>query len=110
MKTPILVVTSENWSREGYVVFDDDQIIGGCIPSEWVNQAVEDSDDDDTRADIEVKMTDDFFRENSKIDRFWSDRHILRTGGDYYSYDDDGMCKYLRNITDEEIAELEAQS
>jgi hypothetical protein len=110
-KTPILVVTSDKWSRDSYVVFEDDEIIGGCIPDEWVGKAYSEllenysqgelasnTPDDDampTREQIAAGMEADFFSENSDVDEFWPEHHILRTGSDYYKYDDDGMCEHI---------------
>jgi hypothetical protein len=103
-KTPVLVVTSDKWSRDSYVVFDDDTIIGGCIPDEWVSETltnleIEASDNGDdfdmTREQVASEMEDDFFSDNSDVDEFWPEYHVLRTGNDYYKYDNDGMCKHI---------------
>jgi len=101
-KTPILVVTSDKWSRDSYVVFEDDKTIGGCIPDEWVyeefNELEIDAAENGVENDITIKqiasdMEDDFFADNTTVDEFWPEYHILRTGDDYYTYDDDGMCE-----------------
>jgi hypothetical protein len=97
-KTPILVVTSDKWSCDSYVVFEDDTIIGGCIPDEWVSEKYTEAsefDDEITIEQIAEGMEDDFLSENSDVDEFWPEHHILRTGDDYYTYDDDGMCDHI---------------
>jgi hypothetical protein len=94
-KTPILVVTSDKWSRDSYVVFEDDEIINGCIPGEWIEEVYQDAsefDDEITREQIASGMEDDFFADNTDVDEFWPEYRILRTGDDYYTYTDDGMC------------------
>lgn len=103
-KTPILVVTSDTWSQDSYVVFDDDKIIGEAIPDEWVDEAYqeakreadefgEDGDADKiSRDEIASNMEDDFLSDNTSVDEFWPEHHVLRAGDYYYTYTDDGMC------------------
>ena len=109
-KTPILVVTSENWSRDSYVVFDDDVIIGWCIPDEWVLrslQAAQDEDDIITREAVESGMEDDFFADNTDVDEYWPEHNILKAGDYYYKYSDDGMCTIIDD--DDALAIIKAK-
>lgn len=101
-KTQILVVTNDRWSRDSYVVFEGDKIIGGCIPDEWVSETfsnleMEADDNGDelykTREQVADDMESDFFTENSDVDEFWSEYGILRAGNNYYTYRDDGTCE-----------------
>lgn len=109
-KIPILLVNNDKWSRDTYVVFEDTQILGYCIPDEWItrayNEATEtgmDIADDLTREQIADEMESNFFSENCSVEKFWPEHQILMADGDYYSYDDDGTVEYL---TDTEALEI----
>lgn len=102
-KNPILVVTSDKWSRDSYVVFEGEQVIGSCIPDEWVGEKYDEArehDDEITREQVASEMEDDFFAENTDVDECWPEHHILRAGRDYYIYTDDGMCSWIKDLTD----------
>jgi len=106
LKTPIILVTSDRWSKDIYVVFDDEQILGYCIPDEWINSRfnnVCEYDDKITREQVASEMEDDFRNENTDVDEFWPQYNILRAGSDYYRYTDDGMCS---EIDEDEAPEL----
>ena len=103
-KIPVLLVDNDKWSRDSYVVFEDDQIIGGCIPSEWVDEKFDaicdearemDEPVEITREQVASEMDADFFAENSDIDEYWPQYHILRAGDNYYRYTEDGMAHFI---------------
>jgi hypothetical protein len=107
-KTPILVITSDNWSQQEYIVFDDDEIIGDCIPNEWVDEVYNEllenysqgelasnTPDDDSmpnREQVADGMEEDFFSENTDVDEYWPEYGVLRAGDNYYTYTNDGWC------------------
>lgn len=98
MKTPILLVTSDRWSQDAYVVFDDDQIIGNLIPDEWIGDAYWDAlenDPDATRESVAADMEADFWAENSDIDEAWEEHGICRVGDQYFRYRDDGTGRWI---------------
>lgn len=105
-KTPILLVTSDEWSRDPYVVFEGDKIIGEFIPAEWIDNKYYEAigcGEQISRKQIEQSMYDDFFSENSDIDEFWADCQILRVGDEYYKYYNDGTVTSIDSDNNEEI-------
>lgn len=101
MRIPILVITSDKWSRTPYVVFADDQIADGLIPKTWIDEMFDkaNSHDDDMfipREQIVKQVTHDFKMENTPVDSFCSRKHTLVAGGYAYKYDPKtGMLKKL---------------
>ena len=97
-KSPIIIVTSDRWSRYPIVVFEDDSIIGGAIPDDWINDAYLNQENSDlTREQVASSMEAEFVDENSSVDEFWPEYGICRTGDDYYRYNDDGTAKWIGN-------------
>ena len=95
---PEIIVTSDRWSREPYVVFENDKIIGGAIPDDWINDEYLNQDETDlTRDEIAENMESEFFAENDTVDEFWPEHGICRAGDDYYRYGADGMAKWIGN-------------
>lgn len=97
-KTPILIVTSDRWSRDSYVVFEGDQIIGWCVPDEWVNSAYDEASENDnevTREQVEEEMEEEFFSENTDVDECWTEHGICRAGEQYYRYHEDGTGHWI---------------
>ena len=95
---PEIIVTYDRWSREPYVVFENDKIIGGAIPDDWINDEYLNQDETDlTRDEIAENMESEFFAENDTVDEFWPEYKICRAGDDYYRYGTDGMAKWIGN-------------
>lgn len=100
-KIPVLLVDNDKWSRESYVVFENDPNV---IPEDWIDNAYDDArtqaeDEGEeftaTREQITSKMRADFYSENSDIDEYWPQYHILRAGDNYYRYDEDGRADHI---------------
>ena len=89
MKKPILVIDSDEWSRFPAVFFYDDNVNDFICP-EWV-------DDEVTREELENR----FFSENSAVSEFWPALHILRAGQNFYRYNEDGTCHFIRSVNDD---------
>ena len=103
MNKPILIVTSDKWARDTYIVFEDDPIAGFCIPDDWIDDrmyALEcDGETEITREQLVAEMEKEFFADNSDVDEFWPEYNICRSGDDYYRYDDNGAdAKWLGNF------------
>jgi len=96
-RTPILVVTNDKWSRDTYVVFNDDEIIDNLIPSDWIDSRIEkfESEYPVDRDEIAQGMEEEFFDENDTVDNFWPEKQILQAGTSFYSYTEIGEAKYL---------------
>ena len=95
---PTIIVTSDRWSREPYVVFENDKIIGGAIPDDWINDKYLNQDETSfTRDEIAGNMESEFISENDAVDEFWPVHGICRSGDDFYRYGADGMCKWIGN-------------
>ena len=95
---PEIIVTSDRWSREPYVVFENDEIIGGAIPDDWINDKYLNQDETSfTRDEIAGNMESEFISENDAVDEFWPVHGICRSGDDFYRYGADGMCKWIGN-------------
>ena len=104
MRTPYIVITSENWSRDSFVLFNDENIVGDGFPEEWINDSISAIEDeareineeiDVDRQEIVDDMTDRFIRENSEIDEFWTEHMVCRSGDDYWKYYETGEVIYL---------------
>jgi len=109
-KIPTIIVTSDRWSRDPFVVFEGDELIGYAITTDRVNVALfkaQESDEEITREQIEASMVDDFNSENDSVDEFWPEHMICRADDDYYKYDADGRAKWIGNLDsiEEAIAE-----
>lgn len=99
MRKPILVVTSERWGSQTYVIFDDEEIIGDIVSIDWIRDRYDyerEENPDITIEDVEKMMEDEFFEDNSGIDEHYTEQKIVRADdGYYYQYDNDGICSYL---------------
>jgi len=107
-KTPIIIVTSDRWSRDPYIVFEGDELIGYAIANDWINDRLLNSceyDPEITQEKIEKLLVFEFKSENDGVDEFWPERMICRAGDNYYRYDSAGMVKWLGNY--DSIDELE---
>ena len=103
---PTIIVTNERWSRDPYVIFEGENLIGGAIADDWINDRMAEAGDNVERGDVEEIMIDEFESENDSVDEFWPEQMICRSGDNYYQYDDGGMAKYIGNFDsiDEAIA------
>ena len=96
--TPIIIVTSDRWSREPYVVFEGEEIIGGAIPEDWISdrmQYLTELGENADRGEVAAEMANNFRADNSRVDDVWPEHMICRSGRDYYRYDSDGMVEWL---------------
>lgn len=99
-KTPILVITSDSWSRHAFVIFESDKIIGDLIPDNWIDEKYDELreyDDKITRTDVKTKMEEQFFNENTDVDEFWPQHQICLADDYYYHYFNDGTVKIIDN-------------
>jgi len=100
-QTPTIIVTSERWSRNPYVVFEGDELIGAAIATDWIETALEEVlgwDSDVTREQVEEEIIAEFVSENDSVDEFSAEHNICRAGDYYYKYDSDGMAKWIGNF------------
>lgn len=115
MKKPDTLIISDKWAQSPCVVFEDEELIGNIIPTEWVNDKIdgirdENEFDDDfkmpIRERIENEMIDDFYDDNVSVDEFWPDLHMLRYENYYYRYDEDGNATYIGEFDSIDEAQL----
>lgn len=109
MKTPMLVVDSDAWSRYPAVFFYDDNVNDFICP-EWVDEEYDrvmegaantGEFEEVTKEDIATDMENRFFSENSEVSEFWPELHILRAGQNFYRYNEDGTCHFIRSVNDD---------
>lgn len=95
-KKPILIITNDCWAPDPCVIFDDEQPVD-IIPADWVDERYIELDGEIPRDQILNDMMDELFDENDRVDEFWPEKNILRTGDEFYEYDDSGVARYIRD-------------
>lgn len=103
-RIPKLVTTSDSWTTDRFVVFEDEPL-QSLIPDEWIedsyfhacteyefnHQFDDEAPAPPTREEIAANMFEQFTSDNSTVDDFWPELMILRTDrGEYYRYTNDG--------------------
>ena len=78
------------------MVFED-ETNESCIPEDWVNDRMEDSEYDYDTAMSE--MVDEFIDENDTVDEYWPEKKICRSGNRFFQYEDSGG--YVEYIGDD---------
>lgn len=100
-RKPTLIVDNSHWSRDGYVVFADENITD-LIPEEWIDEnyqdALETDEMDVTRDNIVSQMKNSFFSENSRVIEF-NDDYLIDHSGNVYKYNTHGQIKFCGNYT-----------
>jgi hypothetical protein len=97
MRTPVLVITSERWTKFPYVVFDDDNF-EDIYPADWLSNAFQEALENGGPTDRETLLSDaedEFYQDNTDVSEFDADTHLLHAGGYIYRYDDDGTVELI---------------
>lgn len=96
VKKPVRVVTDERWSRDTYVMFEGEEVIGTAIREESITEAYNSTEDESvTREDIAEQLVAEFEHDNPVVGADWPEYGICYAGRYYYRYTEDGVASYL---------------
>ena len=93
---PVRVVNNERWSRDTYVMFDGEDVIGVAIQEESITEAYNSTEEESvTREDIADQLVAEFERDNPAVEAFWPEYGICYADDYYYRYSSNGRASYL---------------